>query len=189
MVFVLLPATKKIIPEDLIAVLRPDAIPLQPFTLIDNNEQVFTNKNLKGNWSFIFFGYTHCPDICPTTLLTLKKINKLLKKNHKTASNIQVIFVSIDPERDKPEDLKKYITYFNKEFIAITGHTDKLNNFTRQFSAAYFKEASDNTDDYLMSHTSSIFLVDPKMRIIASFSPPHDVETITSQYLKIHNMY
>ncbi len=177
------------IPQDLIAVLRPHAIPLQPFSLINKNAQPFTKSNLKGKWSFIFFGYTHCPDICPTTLNTLKYINKALKKNPETASDVQIIFVSVDPKRDKTEMLAKYTAYYNKEFIGITGSADELLGFSKQFAAAYVKEKTDPSGGYLMAHTSSIFLVDPKIQFVASFSPPHDIATITSQYLKIHDIF
>ena len=188
-VFLIQTPANKTIPKDLIAVLRSHVNTLQPFSLIDDNEQVFTKKNLENKWSFVFFGYTHCPDICPTTLFTLKQVNKSLKRYPKAAANMQVIFVSVDPERDKPKSLAKYVKYFNKDFIAVTAHTEKLKNFAKQFSAAYIKEKSDTLGDYLMSHTSSVFLVDPKVRLVASFSPPHDADTITSQYLKIHNMF
>lgn len=180
---------KNKIPQELMAVLRPHAIPLQPFTLIDKDKQLFTTQQLKGKWNFVFFGYTYCPDICPTTLSTLKQINNMLKKKNIDTSEMQVIFVSIDPDRDKPEMLAKYVEYFNKDFIAVTGDAKNLQNFSRQFAVAYIKEKADKTGDYLISHTSSIFLVDPKMRIVASFAPPHNAETITSQYLKIHDIF
>ncbi len=181
--------SKKTIPQDLIAVLRPYAIPLQAFTLIDQNEQAFTEKNIKGKWSFLFFGYTHCPDVCPTTLSTLKQINNMLKKTPEAALNMQVIFVSVDPERDNPKMLGKYVTFFNPDFIAVTGQPNNLLKFTKQFAAAYIKEPTDTPGEYLMSHTSSIFLLNPEMKIVASFSPPHNAATITSQYIKIHDMF
>ena len=180
---------KNTIPPELIAVLRPHAVPLQPFTLIDHNEQAFTQADLKGKWSFLFFGYTHCPDVCPTTLHLLKQINTELKKNSQTVSDMQVVFISVDPERDTPEILKKYTAYFNKDFISVTAPADKLIKFSKQFAAAYIKEKSETPGEYLISHTSSIFLVDPQMRIVASFSPPHYAATITSQYKKIHDLY
>jgi len=189
MIFITLSSEKKDIPRDLIAVLRPHAIPLQPFTLIDKNNQSFIKNKFNGKWSFVFFGYTHCPDICPTTLTTLKYINKALKENAKTASDMQVIFVSVDPERDTPDILAKYTEYFNKDFIGVTGSADNLLSFSKQFAAAYIKEKTDASGSYLMAHTSTIFLVDPKMNIVASFAPPHDVATITSQYIKIHDMF
>jgi len=181
--------TGESVPKDLIAVLRPHASLLKPFSLIDKNENVFTKEQLKGKWSLLFFGYTNCPDICPTTLHSLKKINTQLKKTPKVANSTQVIFVSVDPQRDTPKILKKYTEYFNKEFTAITGSEEDILKFANQFSAAYMKEPSKNKNDYQVSHTSSIFLVDPKMRIVASFSPPHNSQTITSQYLKIRSMF
>lgn len=187
-VFIIQSPAKKTVPKDLIAVLRPIATPLKSFSLIDNKEQAFTNMNLNNKWSFVFFGYTHCPDICPTTLVTLKHINKALTKHPHAKSNFQVIFVSVDPERDTPKSLASYVSFFNKDFIAVTGHADKLKAFAKQFSAAYIKEASDTPGNYLMSHTSSIFLVNPKAELVASFSPPLSVDTITAQYLKIHSM-
>ena len=122
------------------------------------------------------------------TLVTLKHINKLLDKHPQAKSNFQVVFVSVDPERDTAKGLASYISFFNKDFIAVTGTTEKIKSFAKQFSAAYIKEASETPGDYLMSHTSSIFLVNPKQQLVASFSPPHSVETITEQYVKIHGM-
>ena len=188
-VYLIQTPNKNTVPKDLIAVLRPSAIPLQPFKLLDQNKQVFMNNHLKGKWSFVFFGYTHCPDICPTTLSTLKQVNSALKKHPQAAKDLQVVFVSVDPARDKPETLAEYTAYFNKEFIAVTGFTDNLLGFSKQFAAGYRKEKADTQGNYLISHTSSIFLVDPKTRIVAAFAPPHYAETITSQYLKIHDLF
>ena len=188
-IFLVQSPANKTIPKDLIAVMRPYIIPLKPFTLVSHDEQPFTIEKLKDKWSFVFFGYTHCPDICPTTLTTIKQIKRTLKNNPKANADLQVIFVSIDPERDTPKSLEQYITYFNKEFIAVTGSAENLASFAKQFSAAYFKEKSNTPGDYLMSHASSIFLVNPKLELTSSFSPPHSVETIAEQYLKIHNLF
>lgn len=182
------PSNQKTIPKDLLAVLRPIATSIQPFTLIDQNKKPFSKEDLKDKWSFVFFGYTYCPDVCPTTLHILKKINNDLKRMSKTSSDIQVVFVSVDPERDTPEILKKYTAYFNKDFIAVSGQPDNILKFSKQFAAAYIKEPAKKSGDYLVSHTSSIFLVNPQMKIVASFSPPHYTDTITEQYLKIHDM-
>jgi len=182
-------ASQKIIPQELMSVMRPQPHALVPFTLTDQYKKDFTKENLKGKWSFLFFGYTFCPDVCPTTLTTLTQIDKILKKNYSASADTQVIFVSVDPDRDTPDILKKYTAYFNPEFIAVTGAADVMSDFSRQFAAAYIKEPANKEGDYLVSHTSSIFLVNPEMQIVAAFSPPLDVETITSQYIKIHDMF
>lgn len=180
---------KQEIPKELIAVLRPHTISLKKFSLIDHNKQTFNNSELTNKWSFVFFGYTHCPDICPTTLLTLKHIYKTLKTYPQAASDMQVIFVSVDPQRDNVKELGEYVKYFNEDFIALTGTSKTINHFAKQFSAAYFKEKETSPGEYLVSHASSIFLVDPKTHVVASFSPPHDSATIAVQYLKIHAMF
>ena len=187
-IFIIQSPAKKMVPKDLIAVMRPIATPLKPFLLTDKNQHAFTTENLKGKWSFVFFGYTHCPDICPTTLVTLKHINKALEKHPQAKSDFQVIFVSVDPERDTVKGLASYISFFNKDFTAVTGTSENLMAFAKQFSAAYIKEASDTPGDYLMSHTSSIFLVNSKQELVASFSPPLSSETITEQYVKIRSL-
>ena len=187
-VFIIQSPARQTVPKDLIAVMRPIATSLKPFTLIDKNEKTFSNKNLTGKWSFVFFGYTHCPDICPTTLVTLKQINKALEKHLQAHTDFQVVFVSVDPERDTPKDLGDYVSFFNKDFIAVTGSSEQILSIAKQFSAAYIKEPTDKSGNYLMSHASSIFLVNPEQKLVASFSPPLSVDTITEQYIKIHNL-
>jgi protein SCO1/2 len=180
---------KKTIPGELIAVLRPEAIPLKPFTMTDQQGKIYTEQNLKGKWSFFFFGYTYCPDICPTTLSSLKLMTSQLKDEPDILNNTQIIFVSVDPERDTPEVLSSYMNYFGPLFTGITGFPNNLTDLTRQFSAAYIKEKETSPGNYLVSHTSSIFLVDPQARIVASFSPPHHPEIISDLYRQIYALF
>ena len=137
---------KQNIPQDLVAVMRPIATTIKPFTLTGKEKSQFTNQDLEGKWSFVFFGYTHCPDICPTTLVTLKQINQLLQKHPgaKVAkSDFQVVFVSVDPKRDTPEGLAEYVSFFNKDFIGVTGNSEQIKSFAQQFAAAYILEPAD----------------------------------------------
>ena len=190
-VFIARGPEKQKIPQELMAVMRPVATTLKPFTLDGKNNSKFSNQDLKDKWSFVFFGYTHCPDICPTTLVTLKQINQLLQKHSGASpakSDFQVVFVSVDPKRDTPEGLAEYVSFFNKDFIGITGNSDKIKSFAQQFAAAYILEPPEKDGNYLVSHTSSIFLVSPEQKLLAAFSPPLVAETITEQYLKIHAM-
>ena len=99
-----------------------------------------------------------------------------------------MIFVSVDPKRDTAEGLAEYVSFFNKDFIGVTGTSDEIKSLAKQFLAAYILEPADKTGNYLVSHTSSIFLVDPELKLLAKFSAPLIAETITEQYLKIHNM-
>lgn len=148
--------------------------------------------DLKGKWSFIFFGYTHCPDVCPVTLSTLGRAFKLLEAKPEVAPEIQGIFISVDPKRDNPELLKEYATYFNKKFIGVTGSTADLDAFSRQMSVMYTiqaKEPGKADDNYLVSHNSTIFVMDPQGRIYGRLPPPQTPEEIAEIFLKMRAFY
>ncbi len=170
--------------EDVSATVLRDAKPLPKFVLEDHFGNGFTNKNLKNQWSLVFFGYTHCPDICPTTLSLLNQVDQVLKKE----SNIdkpRIIFISVDPERDTIEQLTDYVTYFNPEFIGVTGSMENLQVLTKSLGIVFGKEGDDESNDYEVYHSARILLVDPKARLKALFSSPLDVNQIASDYIKI----
>jgi len=179
----------KTVPRELQGVLRPEPKPLQAFELSDQYGQAFNLDSLKGKWSFVFFGYTYCPDICPTTLSTLTGVIKQLQADPHRLSNIQVAFVSVDPQRDTPDLLESYLKYFNEAFQGVTGAVQDIDSLTRQFGAGYMKEPETVPGQYLVSHTSSIFLVDPHGQLLAAFSPPHDPNTIVEQFLQIRSLF
>jgi protein SCO1/2 len=182
------PEGKELSPE-LRALLWPQPRPLQPFALVDQHKAAFSEPRLHGHWTFVFFGYTHCPDICPTSMLTLKQVSNLLEDDLETATDVQFAFVSVDPDRDPPEVLKSYIAYFDQAFIGATGEKSEIDRFAMQFGAGYVKEPESDRDAYLISHTASFFLVDPKGRIVAVFSPPHDPDAIASLFKEIRGLY
>jgi len=168
------------IPTELLAVLRPAPKPLQKFKLTDHNNKTFTLDQLKNTNTLLFFGYTSCPDICPTTLTILNQLyNKL--NNNKTTESYKIVFVSVDSNRDTTEKLSEYMNYFNQEFLAVTGTKTEIDQFTRQFGAGYVIEGDVTEGNYLISHTSSIFLINSQQNFIASFSPPHHADIIASQ--------
>ena len=186
MVFVKQPAQP--LPAELIAVVRPKAVTLKEFSLTNQHNQSFTLEQLRNRQSLIFFGYTSCPDICPTTLSTLNILFKLLEKKQ-ASENLQVVFITVDPERDNIEKLNAYMNYFNEDFIAATGNKDEIDKVAKQFNAAYFIENDNASENYLISHASSIFLVNQETKIIASFSPPHNPDILAEQYLKIREFF
>lgn len=173
-------------PPELMGVLRPDFRLLQPFKLTDHNNAVFNEEKFQGKWSFVFFGYTSCPDICPTTLHVLSSVQTLLEDGtDDDPANRQVIFISVDPERDTTKILAAYMSYFNTSFIGATADKTEIDKLTRQFGAGYVIEPETSPGQYLVAHTSAIFLVDPLGRLVATFSQPHYPATITSLYEKI----
>ena len=179
----------KTVPPELQGVLRPEPRPLRTFELSDQYRQAFNLERLKGEWSFVFFGYTYCPDICPTTLSALTGVVKQLQKDPQGLTNIQVVFVSVDPQRDTPDILEAYLKYFNEAFQGVTGAQQDIDSLTRQFGAGYMIEPETRPGEYLVSHTSSIFLVDPYGQLIAAFSPPHDANTIVEQFRQIRSLF
>ena len=147
----------------------------------DNNP--FTLEQLKGKWTFLFFGYTSCPDVCPTTLTEMASMSKLLAKSTEP-NTIQFVFISVDPERDTPEHLKNFVAYFNKTFTGATGTIDQLNTLTRQINIKH-RRLKEQGNNYLVEHSADILLFDPQARLFARFPAPHYSEEISSLFTEI----
>jgi len=170
---------------------------IKPFELTDHHNQAFTKKQLSGKWSWIFFGYTSCPDVCPTTLQELNFVYDELKA---VSDNTQILLVSVDPNRDTPEKLAQYIAYFNKEFIALTGNHGVLFPFARNVGLMYAinEPVGEDPDknNYLVDHSSSLVLVNPQGKIAAIFRPKQalgvlptiDGEKLVNDFAKIVNL-
>lgn len=162
---------------------------LSDFSLIDHTGTAFTLERLRGQWTFMFFGYTHCPDICPTTMSTLNAVARAIEGSPERASVPQYVFVSIDPERDTPEQLAKFVPYFNPSFIGVTGAPADINALTRQLSVLYLKVEPDRPDGYLMDHSAAILLLDPEGRFHALMSPPFDTAGMAQDFQKLADYY
>lgn len=162
---------------------------INPFTLTDADAQPFTPANLTGHWSFLFIGYTYCPDVCPTTLADLRSVYPALKK---IAPTSQVVFISADPQRDTAERLKSYVAFFQPEFKAATASHADLFPFVRNLGLIY-SIADQGEKDYLIDHSASIVLVNPQGQLQAIFRPdsapgqvPHVVmKTLVSDFSRI----
>ena len=160
---------------------------IQPFELIDHNNAVFDNNSLRQHWSFLFFGYTHCPDVCPTTLSVLNSVAQQLQD---LDENIRFIFVSVDPERDTPEQLARYVSYFNGDFIGVTGTPEGIEQLTKPLGILHMRvESEDGSAAYLVDHTASVLLFDPDGRYHAVFSPPLSADAIASDFRKMLKAY
>jgi len=185
----ILDTNKKIsIPLPLLSTLRPEPLPLESFSLTDQYGQPFTLDQLKDKWSFVFFGYTSCPDICPTTLAEMVNIADILAEK-KQDDNIQFIFVSVDPERDTVELLKDYMGYFSPAFIGLTGRQSDIDALNQQLNILTIRKPSESPDSYQINHPSSIMLIDPKSRWFASFSPPVNDQRIVKQFSLLRDYY
>jgi len=179
-------------PEEIDDYLFWEAKQLTDFKLIGADHKTLVLNDLKGKWSFIFFGYIHCPDVCPLTMGVLGQAFKLIEKNPVAYQEIQGIFVSVDPKRDTPELVKEYASYFSSKFTGVTGDTAQLDAFSRQMSALYTihpKEAQGSGDNYSVTHNSTVFLVDPQGRLYGRFPPPQLPQEIAEVFVKIRMFY
>lgn len=140
---------------------------INDFAFTDADNKPFTPANLKGHWTFLFIGYTFCPDICPTTLADMRSVYDQLKK---MAPNSQVVFISADPQRDDIPRLKTYTAFFNPEFKAATAPHDQLFPFVRNLGLIY-SIANQGEKDYLIDHSASIVLINPKGKLQGVFRP------------------
>ena len=168
---------------DIPGLLWPDPKALTPFTAVDHGNNPFTLTDLHGKWSFLFFGFTHCPDICPVTLAAMDKVHKQLEQTQ----NVQTVFVSVDPERDTPARLDKYVTSFNPEFIGLGGSVEQIASLTGQIGLPYFLDKAKRQENYLVDHGTSLFLIDPQGRLVAIFSTPHESRSITDRFNRIRH--
>jgi len=168
-------------------VLRPPK-GIEHFRLINHRNEPFTLDSLKGRWSFVFFGYTHCPDVCPTTMHTLNQMEKLLAGESQANKTTQVVFVSVDPQRDTAEQLAKYVPYFNKAFIGVTGSQDEIDRMTKQLGILHLRVEQKQGQAYLVDHSASILLFDPQGALRALFSAPHEARRLVDDFLKIRKL-
>lgn len=160
--------------------LLPEAQALQSFELKSSQGQAFTNENLKGHFSLVFFGFTHCPGLCPTTLSILNQVHqKLGEDNHLVKP--QVLFVSVDPERDSDAIIKQYLAKFNKEFIGLTGKAEAVSSLAKQLGVLYMKvipEHPTSKKDYMVDHTGAVMLINPEGKFAGIFTTPHETNAI-----------
>jgi len=180
-------ARAMLLPDQVIT-LFPDPRPLTAFTLTDHKDRVFDLASLQGKWSFLFFGYTHCPDVCPTTLAVLARAHDNIARNTLGAEGIQFIFVSVDPNRDTAGELRQYVEYFDTSFLGVTGDNAQIANLAGQLGAAYQVAITPGMENYPVYHTAAVFLVDPQARYHAVFTPPYDAETISKRFKVVREL-
>ena len=173
---------------DRVMTLFPDPKPLTAFALTDDKNRVFDLASLKGKWSFLFFGYTHCPDICPTTLAILARAHENIVKSTVGAKDVQFVFISVDPNRDTVGKLREYVTYFDTTFLGVTGDNAQLGNLAGQLGAAYQVAITPGMENYPVYHTAAVFLLDPRGRYHAVFTPPHDAEAISKRFKVVREL-
>lgn len=162
----------------------PKAMPLKAFELIDDDNTAFTNKDLEGQWSLLFFGFTNCAMVCPTTMSKLNEAIQILKKTD--ADQIpRVIFISVDPDRDTPAAIKKYVASFNKTFEGATGSKANLAALTKNLGVMYAKAQKSGEKDYQLNHSSMIIVINPRGKWAGILTPPFDARVMAEDIIRI----
>ena len=152
-----------------------------PFRLVDQNGKTVTDADLKGKWSLVYFGYTHCPDACPTALNDIAiALDQLGPKREAVRS----VFITVDPERDTPEVLKDYVTSFDAAILALSGSPEEIARAAKAYRVYYAKHPEPG-GDYSMDHSSVIYVMDPQGRFTASFTHESAPEQISERLKKL----
>ena len=157
---------------------------LPAFQLIDEAEQAFTQQDFRGAWSFIYFGYSFCPDVCPMSLAQMALIRKRLDAAGFDQPQGYYL-VSVDPERDTPSRLREYVGYFDPSFKGLSGDPGEIDTFAKTAGIAYQLPADRSDPDYLVSHSSVIVLINPDGAIHAYFTSPLDGDVIAADFLRL----
>jgi protein SCO1/2 len=159
------------------ATVWPSPKPLPEFTLSDHSSNAFTKKSLQGKWSLLFFGFTHCPDICPATLQQLAIANNKLLESGVEAPVI--ILVSVDPERDSPEVMAAYVGHFGSEILGVTGDIAELRKLTSA-AGVFFQKSVLADGDYSVDHSAHVLVINKDGAIHSSFGAPHNIDRFVS---------
>jgi len=164
------------VPEQV--VFYPEPRSLGEFELVNGDSAPVTKASLTGRWTVMYFGFTHCPDICPNSLSLLNKVDADLGDE---GQGVEYMLVSVDPERDTPQRLKDYVKYFNADFKAVTGTLDAITAFTRQLGVVAIKVEDDAMPGgYTVDHTSVFALVDPNGNLAGLVTAPHTVDNVSA---------
>ncbi len=156
------------------AFVLPAATPLPEFSLVDQAGNTVTRDSFRDHWDLLFFGFTHCPDICPATLQVLAAARNQLADAGQ-APLPRIVLVSVDPERDTPELMGKYVDYFGDGNLGITGSIDELRKLTSALGI-YFEKQPGQGDDYAVDHSAAVLIINPDGEFHALFSGPHTIE-------------
>jgi len=184
-------------------ILRPAKI-IPSFELVNHDMGIMTQEGFKGKWSLFFFGYSRCPDVCPTELFTMAEMMHKIEESPGAVEEApQVVFVSVDPQHDTPEALQKYVSYFHPSFLGVTGTQEMVDQLSRSMGARYERvymvdgkelvvepggEVPEGVGGtYLINHSASIYLLDPKGEMSALFSTPHQPEVLVRDLAAIQS--
>lgn len=161
---------------------KPRALPA--VVLVDEHGAETRAEDLRGHWSLLYFGYTYCPDVCPLTLVELANLKRELATQGVTLP-VEYYLVSVDPKRDTPERLREYVAYFDPEFRALTGSPQALRELAAATDTVFDVPEGQDGDNYLVSHSSNVVVLDPGARVRAVLAPPHEPARMAADFTKV----
>jgi protein SCO1/2 len=164
----------------------PRALPA--VELVDESDAPFRTADFAGHWSFLYFGYTYCPDVCPLTLVELANLKRTLAAERIDA-RAEYYLVSVDPKRDTPARLREYVAYFDAELRALTGASSELAALAEATETLFDVPEGDDGEHYLVSHSSNVVLLDPRGRVHAVFPPPQNAAALAADFTKVVARY
>jgi protein SCO1 len=171
------------VPTTRVALVYPAPRPLPPFSLLAHDGSSFDAARLRGHYTFVLFGYTNCPDVCPTTLMELARARQRLA-DLPAAARPAVALVSVDPARDTPERLAAYAPHFDPSFVGVTGSEAAIGALAQALGVA-IERGTPVDGSYSVDHTAAIFLIDPAARVAAVFPAPHEAAALADDYRAI----
>lgn len=151
--------------------------PVTDFTLTNQDGRPVRLSDYRGKLVVLFFGYTHCPDVCPTTLA---RLNQVMRELGDDAKAVQVLFISADPERDTPAALKRFLSHFNSTFVGLTGQAEEVASVYPAFGVYVKKEEVGSAAGYLVTHTARIYVIDRQGRLVLTFPADAEVQDIAA---------
>jgi len=167
-------------------IVLPEAKIVGDFILQDETGKNFSLADFKGNWSLLFFGFTHCPDICPNTLYQLQQVRAELASQMPESALPVIYLVSVDPERDTPARLAEYLRFFDPAFKGLSGDDRQLRALTMQLGIAYHvAEPEAGSDEYAVDHSASLILLNPQAQMFGVFPAPQQTDTLIRDLLSV----
>ncbi len=151
------------------------------FTLEDTNKKPVHDTDFMGKWMLVYFGFTYCPDVCPLGLATISQVMTMLGED---ASKVQPLFITLDPERDTPEQLKSYLSHFNDRIIGLTGSAEQVKNAAAAYRVYHNKVAEKDSTNYLIDHSAFMYLMDTNGNYVTHFAPDATVAQIAGALKK-----
>jgi protein SCO1/2 len=152
-----------------------------PFSLIDQNQMLRTEKDFRGKYTLVFFGYTYCPDVCPATLAIMAAA---LDKMGSRGDRIVPIFITVDPKRDTPDKIKSYLSSFGSRFVGLTGEPDAIAGVAKEYRVYYKEHPAENGGAYTVDHSGVVYLMDPNGKFIANYSLDTSPDILAADLLK-----